>query len=123
MTREMPFAPDTIRALDDAALTALAVTLGLTHVARDPTTDVVQATALLRTLRTLGWHTHVATSPDGSGKVFVWRDLPDHGPRYGQAFGLEGEPTEARALVLCAVLATAHTAGGQGGTFHLEQPR
>lgn len=144
MMQRVSLSPDAIRALDDADLTELAYTLGLTWssvepAARvpcmgtdqgwctwdpasemyhrwDPVTHVAQATALFRTLRTLGWHTHLAASPTGSGKVFVWRDLPDRGPRYGQAFGLEGEPAEARALVLCAVLAAAHTAGGQEET-------
>ena len=128
-------APDAIRALDDPALTALAYDLGLTWArvepaARvpamasaqgwctwdpasemyhpwDPTTQVAQAQALLRVLRAHGWHTCHTASPDGSGKIFVWRGLPDRGPRYGQSYGLEGEPTEARALTLCAVLAMA----------------
>jgi hypothetical protein len=103
----------TIRMLDGPRLAHLACMLGLAPAgclpgdAWAPHLDVAQAEGVLRTLRAQGWHTTVHADPWGTGTVIVSTGLPYVGPWQAQAFGRPGEPTEAHALVLVAVLAIA----------------
>ena len=117
--------PDAIRQLDGPALCLLAYELGLAPegawvgwpspgdvcVDRDlwrPQTDLDTADAVFRSLRARGWTTSCCWFADDRqhGDVFAatqGRAVGVHWPRDG--------PTEAMALLLCAVLAAASEGG------------